>query len=100
MARGPREFSWFIFRMTNPAMRDLFMRPSNPLGVKSAVLSLLAGDIYGRTPFWPSLWLFKAIYWMSTVAHAPRSFKAWRMRGRQIADVGALQGETVMVERA
>jgi 2-polyprenyl-6-methoxyphenol hydroxylase-like FAD-dependent oxidoreductase len=30
MARGPREFSWFIFRMTNPAMRELFMHPRNP----------------------------------------------------------------------
>jgi hypothetical protein len=59
MAKGPREFSWFIFRMTNPAMRELFMRPSNPFGVKSAVLSLLAGDIFGRTPFWPGLRLFK-----------------------------------------
>ena len=76
MRRGPREFSWFIFRMTNPAMRGLFMQPRNPLGAKSAVLSVLAGDIYGRMPFKPSLWLFKLIYWCSTLAHAPRSWKA------------------------
>lgn len=99
MAKGPREFSWFIFRMTNPAMRDLFMHPRNTLGVKSAVLSLLAGDIYGRTPLWTSLWLFKLIYWVATLLQAPRSFKAWRMRARQIADIGALPGETVMAER-
>ena len=99
MAKGPREFSWFIFRMTNPAMRDLFMRPSNPLGVKSAVLSLLAGDIFGRTPFWPSLWLFKGIYWLSSLAHIRRSWSTWRMRQQQIADTGALTGETVMAEQ-
>ena len=99
MARGPREFSWFILRMTNPAMRDLIMQPANPLGVQSAVLSLLAGDIYGRTPFWPSLWLFKIIYWLTTLAQAPRSWRAWRQRRHLIADVGALPGETVMAER-
>jgi len=99
MAKGPREFSWFIFRMTNPAMRDLFMRPSNPLGVKSAVLSLLAGDIYGRTPLWGPLRLFKLIYWTASLFQAPRAWKAWRMRRRLVADVGALPGETVMVDR-
>ncbi len=99
MAKGPREFSWFIFRMTNPVMRDLFMQPRNPLGVQSAVLSLLAGDIYGRTPFWGALRLFKLIYWVSTLAQAPRAFKAWRMRRQLVADGGALPGETVMAER-
>ena len=98
MAKGPREFSWFIFRMTNPTMRELFMRPSNPLGVKSAVLSLLAGDLYRKTPFWPSLRLFKGIYWAINLGHARRSWKAWRMRSQLVADVGALPGETVMKE--
>ncbi|HEX6018291.1 MAG TPA: NAD(P)/FAD-dependent oxidoreductase, partial [Burkholderiaceae bacterium] len=44
MQKGPREFSWFIYRMSNPAMRELFMQPKNPLRVKEALLSLLAGD--------------------------------------------------------
>lgn len=99
MAKGPREFSWFIHRMTNPEIRDMFMRPANPFKVKSAVLSLLAGDIYGRTPFWPSLWLFKAIYWVRSATHARRSLGAWRRHREQIADIGALPGETVMGER-
>jgi hypothetical protein len=67
--------------------------------VQSAVLSLLAGDIYGRTPLWGRLRLFKLIYWMASLLQAPRAWKAWRMRRRLIADVGALPGETVMVER-
>ena len=45
---GPREFSWFIFRVTNPTMREFFMAPQNPFRVKEALISLLAGDIYGR----------------------------------------------------
>lgn len=100
MAKGPREFSWFIFRMTNPAMRELFMHPRNPFGVQSAVLSLLAGDIYGRTPLWGPLRLFKLIYWTASLLQAPRAWQAWRMRRRLVADVGALPGETVMVERS
>lgn len=96
MAKGPREFSWFIFRMTNPAMRQLFMQPANPLGVQSAVLSLLAGDIYGRTPFWTSLRLFKLIYYIATLAHWRSSWKAWRLRRHLVADVGALPGENIM----
>ena len=98
MAKGPREFSWFIFRMTNPAMRELFMHPRNPFGVQSAVLSLLAGDIYGRTPFRGALRLFKLIYWTATLMQAPQAFKAWRMRRQLVADAGPLRGETVMVD--
>ena len=42
MRHGPKIFSWFIYRMTNPAMRELFMYPRNPWRVKEALLSLLA----------------------------------------------------------
>jgi len=96
--KGPQEFSWFIYRMTNPAMRELFMHPRNPLRVKEALLSLLAGDIHGRTPIWVSLWLFKAIYYMTWLGNAPRAWRAWRARRRNIQQVGATKGENVLVE--
>ena len=35
-------------------------------GIAAAVLSLLAGDIYGRTPIWRTLALFKALYYVNT----------------------------------
>ena len=44
--KGPKEFSWFIYRMTNPTMRGLFMHPKNPLRVKEALLTVLAGDVH------------------------------------------------------
>ena len=97
-SKGPQEFSWFIYRMTNPAMRQLFMHPANPLRVKEAVLSLLAGDIHERTPIWRSLWLFKAIYYMTWLGNAPTAWRAWRARRRNIAQVGATKGENVLVE--
>jgi flavin-dependent dehydrogenase len=95
MRKGPREFSSFIFRMTNPAMRELFMAPRNPLRTKEAVLSLLAGDIFGRTPIWASLAAFKAVYYLSSLRHLPRTVRAWRARRENIRDLGALEGENV-----
>jgi hypothetical protein len=84
--------------MTNPAMRELFMHPGNPLRVKEAVLSLLAGDIHGSTPIWKSLWLFKAIYYLTWLGSAPRAWRAWRARSRNIQHVGPTKGENVLVE--
>jgi flavin-dependent dehydrogenase len=77
---GTREFSWFIHRITNPTMRDLFMGPRNYLRMKEALLGLLAGDIYGNTPIWSSLRAFKAIYYIVSVAHLRRSIAAMRRR--------------------
>lgn len=99
LKHGPREFSWFIFRMTTPMMRELFMNPRNPLGVQSAVLSLLAGDIYRSRPFLASLWLFKLIYWVSSAANLPRTVRAWRQHKRNIVEVGAVPGENIMPEQ-
>jgi flavin-dependent dehydrogenase len=82
--RGPQVFSWFIYRMTTPAMRDLFMSPRNVFRVKEALLSVLAGDIFGDTPIWASLRTFKAIYYLSAVLVARRSLRAWRARRRML----------------
>ncbi|NRF67421.1 tryptophan 7-halogenase [Aquincola sp. S2] len=95
MRLGPREYSWFIFRVTNPTIREMFMYPGNPLRVKEALLSLLAGDIYGKTPIWPSLWALKSIYYMIFVRHLKRSLAGWRRHAVNIRDYGALKGENV-----
>ncbi|MEW6707106.1 MAG: NAD(P)/FAD-dependent oxidoreductase [Pseudomonadota bacterium] len=100
MRKGPREFSWFIFRVTNPTMREFFMYPRNPLRVKEALLSLLAGDIYGHTPIWRSLLALKGLYYLVSVRHFARTFKAWRMRRANLRDAGGpLPGENVMEAR-
>jgi flavin-dependent dehydrogenase len=98
MRRGPREFSWFIFRVTNPTMREFFMYPQNPLRVKEALLSLLAGDIYGKTPIWGSLRVLKGLYYMVSLMNFKRTWHAWRQRQLNIRELGPLQGETVMAE--
>ncbi len=81
---GPHEFSWFIFRVNHPTMRDLFMRPRNIFRVKEALLSVLAGDIYGSTPIWASVRALKGIYYLSCLRHFARSLKARALRRRQI----------------
>ena len=86
--RGPREFSWFIFRVTNPTMREFFMSPQNPFRVKEALVSLLAGDIYGRTPIWPSIRMLKALYYLVSIGNLSRTVRAWKRRRVNIRDVG------------
>jgi flavin-dependent dehydrogenase len=84
---GPKEFSWFIHRVTNPTMRDLFMGPRNVLRMKEALLGLLAGDIYGDTPIWKSLGAFKAVYYIVSFANLKRSIAAIRRRRLNIQPV-------------
>ncbi|MFJ1256836.1 FAD-dependent oxidoreductase [Cupriavidus sp. CuC1] len=81
---GPRQFSWFIYRITTPTMRDLFMGPRNLLRMKEALLSVLAGDIYGKTPIWRSLLAFKVLYYGVALVNCRRSLGAWRQRRRNI----------------
>ena len=99
MRKGPREYSWFIFRVTNPSIREMFMRPANPLRVKEALLSLLAGDLYGQTPIWGSLWALKGIYYLVSLKSLRRTWRGWRRRHFNIRDMGALQGETIQPTR-
>ena len=92
MRVGPNAFSWFIYRMTNPTMRDMFMGPRNILRAKEAVLSVLAGDIFGKTPIWRSIAVFKTLYYLGSLVKLKRTVKAWRMRKHNIRildDAGA-----------
>lgn len=88
---GPKEFSWFIYRITNPIMRDIFMSPRNVFRVKEALLSVLAGDIFGTTPIWRSVFAFKVIYYVSAMINLKSTIMAGRRRKvniRYVADEG------------
>ena len=87
MRRGTKEFSWFIYRVTTPAMRQLFMQPGNPLRVKEALLSVLAGDIFGDTPIWPSVSAFKAIYYFFSAFKLRRTLASLRRHRQNITPV-------------
>ena len=87
MRLGPKAFSWFIYRVTNPTLRDMFMGPRNVFRVKEALLSVLAGDIYGKTPIHGPLLLFKGLYYAASLLSFRRTLKAWRMRKHNIQAV-------------
>jgi flavin-dependent dehydrogenase len=84
---GPREYSWFIYRVTSPTMRELLLAPRNLLRMKEAMLSVLAGDIFGSTPIWPSVRAFKLTYGVFSLLHARRSAQAARLRSINIRPV-------------
>jgi 2-polyprenyl-6-methoxyphenol hydroxylase-like FAD-dependent oxidoreductase len=87
MRHGPETFSWFIYRITNPTLRNLFMAPRNFFRVKEALLSVLAGDIFGKKPIWRSVRIFKAIYYISALASPVRSLRAWLRHKEEILSV-------------
>jgi flavin-dependent dehydrogenase len=82
--RGVSAFSWIIYRMTHPVIRKLFLAPRDFLGVQSAVVSLLAGDVFRSGPVRPRLYLFRAIYYLNFIAHWPAAMRAWRKRRQDI----------------
>lgn len=85
MRRGPRILSWFIYRVTNPALRDLLMAPRNALRMRETLLSVLAGDIFGDTTIRASLGAFKAVYYLSSLVNLGRTVAAVRQRRVNIA---------------
>jgi len=84
MRVGPKAFSWFVYRVTNPTLRDMFMGPRNIFRVKEALLSVLAGDVYGKTPIHGPLLLFKGLYYAASLLNFGRTLKAWRMHKHDI----------------
>lgn len=90
--RGLKIFSWIIYRMTSPAMRNMFMHPSNKFRLQETLLSVLAGDLYGHTPIEPRLTLFKFVYYVQSLLMFKQAFKAWRRRKYSVKEVA---GEAV-----
>lgn len=87
LRRGIQTVAWFIYRYNSPILRRLFMRPSNMFRIKSAVVSVLAGDTFGRTPIGLPVFLFKTIYtvlkftdWRGSLAFGLRRRRNNRIR--------------------
>jgi flavin-dependent dehydrogenase len=82
--RGIDSFSWYIYRATRPALRNMVMSPRNILGIESALLSLLAGDVFRRSSIRLRLLVFKAIYYISSALTPRRSIEAWLAQWRNL----------------
>jgi flavin-dependent dehydrogenase len=92
MRVGPKLFSWFIYRVTNPTMRNLFMGPRNLLRMQEALLSVLAGDVFGKTPIHVPLMTFKIMYYGISLMNFKRTLAAWKDRKSNIRSVDVASG--------
>ncbi|MFO7602673.1 MAG: NAD(P)/FAD-dependent oxidoreductase [Gammaproteobacteria bacterium] len=77
---GLKTFSWFIYRITQPAMRNMFMSPNNAFRMEEGILSLLAGDLFGDTPIRRPLFFFKLIYGITYIMNWRANRAALRRR--------------------
>ena len=68
-------FSWYIYRITRPAFRNLFMAPSNVCRIEEAMMSLLSGDVYRPSPIFSRLLLFKGLFYAKTMIGSMRGGK-------------------------
>ena len=84
--RSLKIYSWFIYRFTQPAFRNLFMAPRNWFRMEEAILSILSGDVFKSRSRRVPIFLFKVIYYLSA-AFSPRfNFKNYRIRQRSVED--------------
>ena len=87
MRHAPGIFSWLIYRVTTPAIRELFMAPSERYGLQASLVSVLAGDIYRQTRWRRGLRIFQLIYYLKSLAILRQSVSAWFRRRRAIQSV-------------
>lgn len=78
-------YSWLIYRFTSPVIHKLFMGPkNNALRMEEAIISFLAGDVYGKTPIKLPLTAFKTIYYVSCALNFATSWKNYKLRRRNV----------------
>jgi flavin-dependent dehydrogenase len=87
--RGIGSFSWFIYRITTPGLRDIFMNPNNRYRLRDALLSVLAGNIRRGSQLGLRLLALKALYYVFSAGNLKASLLAWRNRRRAAHDLGA-----------
>jgi flavin-dependent dehydrogenase len=94
LKRGPKMFSWFIYRITSPAIRKIFMHPRNLWRMQEALLSILAGDLFRDTPVGPRMLGFKLIYYISCLSILPQAVRTFFWRRKNIKEALAAVNET------
>ncbi len=81
---GLRALSWFIERFNAPATRWLFANPRNSFGMEQAVISMLAGDVFGTPMIGRRLAAFKLLYYLLSLKNLPATIAHWRRRRRRV----------------
>ncbi len=84
---GLKRVSWFIYRFTTPAIHEMFMAPRKEFGMERAVISILAGRVFGPRRNIVAMTVFKAAYYLIFARNWGRS---WALKQRKQENV-ALQ---------
>lgn len=77
-------YSWFIYRFTQPAFRNLFMAPRNYFRIQEGVSSVLAGDVFGMTSVKRPIFLLKVLYYLMVILDPKANFAQFRRRQRDV----------------
>jgi len=93
LRHGLKHVSWFIYRFNTPVMEQMFASPSNRWQLESAVISMLAGDVFDNREVLLRLRLFRLVYLVVALRMAPRSLAGWWQRRRQAR--AAFAGDTL-----
>jgi flavin-dependent dehydrogenase len=80
---GLRALSWFIERFNAPATRMLFANPRNVFGMEQAVISMLAGDVFGTPEIGRRLAAYKLLYYLSSLRRLRETLAFSRNRRRR-----------------
>lgn len=80
---GLRSLSWFIERFNSPVTRQLFARPRNNFGMEQAVISMLAGDVFGTPDIGRRLTAYKFLYYLSSLRGLGATLAYGRNRRRR-----------------
>jgi flavin-dependent dehydrogenase len=86
---GILAFSWFIYRITAPGLREIFMNPNNRYRLRDALLSVLAGNVFRGPQLGLRLFALKALYYAFSVGKLKESLTAWRRRREATREPGA-----------
>lgn len=84
--RGLKTYSWFIYRFTQPAFRNLFMAPKNTFRIQEGVMSVLAGDVFGKTPTTRPILLFKFFYFLFSMLDLKANLVQYRRRKHAVEE--------------
>ena len=84
MRRGMKMFAWFIYRFNTQAMQNLFMSPRDVQRMPEAVTTMLAGDVFRKTPVRRALFVFRLVYYLTAAANYRASIAHWLKRRRNL----------------
>ena len=84
LGRGMKIFAWFIYRFNTRAMHNLFMSPRDVQRMPEAVTTMLAGDVFRKTPVRRSLFVFRVVFYVTLVANFKDSMAVWLRRRRNV----------------